>query len=122
MKKILIFVSIIFLLFMGVWALFGKSSSEFLRDIKIIVVFLTLIIYVISLVVIAVGEKNVVNHPLAYVVGIAFIAGFISGFLMFKSFVLIALVVSIYVGIVVGLQYKYQTFTNKIYKDKNEKL
>lgn len=118
MKKYLIFASIIFLIFMGIWAMLGKSSSEFLRDIKIIVVFITLIVYIISLVVIAIGEKNVVNHPLAYAIGIAFIAGFVSGFLMFKNFFLISLTMGIYVGVVVFLQYRYKTFTNKIYKDK----
>ena len=118
MKKYLVFASIVFLIFIGIWAMLGKSSSEFLRDIKIIVVFITLIVYIISLAVIALGEKNVVSHPLAYAVGIAFIAGFVSGFLMFKNFFLISFIIGVYVGIVVFLQYRYQTFTNKIYKDK----
>lgn len=118
MKKYLVFASIVFLIFIGIWAMLGKSSSEFLRDIKIIVVFITLIVYIISLAVIAIGEKNVVSHPLAYAVGIAFIAGFVNGFLMFKNFFLISFIISIYVGIVVFLQYRYQTFTNKIYKYK----
>lgn len=69
MKKYLIFVSIIFLIFIGIWAMLGKSSSEFLRDIKIIVVFITLIVYIISLAVIAIGEKNVVSHPLPMLLG-----------------------------------------------------
>lgn len=118
MKKYLVFTSIIFLIFIGIWAMLGKSSDEFLKDIKIIAIFFTLIIYVISLVFITIEEKNIVNYPLTYAVGIAFIAGFVSGFLMFKNFFLISFVIGIYVGVVVFLQYRYQAFTNKIYKDK----
>lgn len=118
MKKNLLIISIVFLIFMGVWALFGKSSNEFLRDVKLIVLFLVFIFYIISLVVISIGEKDVVKHPFAFALGVSFIVGFINGFLIFKNAILIFLTMLVFAGIVVFLQYKFQTFTNKVYKNK----
>ncbi|NLK66820.1 MAG: hypothetical protein GX282_05020 [Campylobacteraceae bacterium] len=117
MKKNLLIISVLFLVFMAVWTLFGKSSSEFLRDVKIIVLGLILVVYIISLVVIGIGEKNVVKHPFAVALGISFVVGFINGSLIFKNTILIFLTMLVFAGLVVFLQYKFETFTNKKYKN-----
>ncbi|CZE49210.1 hypothetical protein [Campylobacter geochelonis] len=117
MKKILLFISLGFLIFISIWALFGKSSSEFLRDVKIILFFVILLAYIISLVVIAIGEKDVVKQPFLYALGVAVLAGISSGLLVSKSWFLVLLVAGVYVAVVLYLQLNSKTFSNKTYED-----
>lgn len=118
MRKKLLITSVAFLTFLGGWALLGGiGNGEILRDIKIIILFLILIAHIISVVVISIGEKDIVNEPFATVVGISFVTGFLVGFLVFKSAILIFLVMMFFVFVVAILQYKYKTFSNKIYKN-----
>lgn len=113
MKKILLLILALILLFGGIFLL---SNEALRKDLKIISFLVLLVTYVVSLIVIAFGEKDVVREPLMSAMLIALVAGFMSGFLISKSWYIVGFIIAIYVGLVVALQLKFQTFSNKIYK------
>ncbi|PSM51841.1 putative membrane protein [Campylobacter blaseri] len=117
MRKTLLFLSVCFIVFIGIWAIFGKSSNEFIRDIKIIIFGLILIVNIISLIVIAIGEKDVVKYPVLAAFGTSLGSGFISGFLIFDRWILVFVFTILYSLPIFILQYKKKTFSNKIYKN-----
>ncbi|QKF64442.1 hypothetical protein [Campylobacter corcagiensis] len=117
MRKILLLILALVLLFGGIFIL---SNEAIRKDLKIISFLVLLIVYIISLVVIAIGEKDVVKEPLMSAMLIALVAGFMSGFFISSKWYIVGFVISLYVGLVVALQVKFQTFSNKTYKIKSD--
>lgn len=113
MRKIILLILALVLLFGGIFIL---SNEGIRRDLKLISFFIILVSYVVSLIVIAIGEKDVIKEPLMSAMLIAVVAGFMSGFFISSKWYMVGFIMSLYVGVVVALQIKFQTFSNKKYK------
>lgn len=113
MRKIILLILALVLLFGGIFIL---SNEGIRRDLKLISFLIILVSYVVSLIVIAIGEKDVIKEPLMSAMLIAVVAGFMSGFFISSKWYMVGFIMSLYVGVVVALQIKFQTFSNKKYK------
>lgn len=113
MRKIILLILALVLLFGGIFIL---SNEGIRRDLKLISFLIILVSYVVSLIVIAIGEKDVIKEPLMSAMLIAVVAGFMGGFFISSKWYMVGFIMSLYVGVVVALQIKFQTFSNKKYK------
>ncbi|MDA3079714.1 MULTISPECIES: hypothetical protein [unclassified Campylobacter] len=112
MRKIILWLLVIFAIFGFALLILANVNPNLFREIKLLLGIITTAIFVILIVILAIFEKKVVRFPFLSAVFVALIAGLIDGILLFKNRYYIGLSAILFVAFVIYLQIKHKKFTN----------
>ena len=112
MKKIILWLLVIFAIFGFALMILANVNPNLFREIKLLLGIITTAIFVILIVILAIFEKKFVRFPFLSAVFVALIAGLIDGILLFKNRYYIGLSEILFVVFVIYLQIKHKKFTN----------
>ncbi|MBR2156755.1 MAG: hypothetical protein IJ923_01625 [Campylobacter sp.] len=112
MRKIILWLLVIFAIFGFALLILANVNPNLFREIKLVLGIITTAIFVILIVILAIFEKKVARFPFLSAVFVALIAGLIDGILLFKNRYYIGLSAILFVAFVIYLQIKHKKFTN----------
>ena len=112
MKKIIVWLLVIFAIFGGALLIIANVNPNLFREIKLLIGLVVSGIFAVLIIILAVFEKKVARFPFLYAVLSALIAGLVDGILVFKNRYYIGLTVILFIAFVIYLQLRHQKFTN----------
>ena len=112
MRKIILWLLVIFAIFGFALLILVNVNPNLFREIKLLLGIITTAVFVILIVILAIFEKKVARFPFLSAVFVALIAGLIDGILLFKNRYYIGLSAILFVAFVIYLQIKHKKFTN----------
>ena len=110
MRKIILWLLVIFAIFGFALLILANVNPNLFREIKLLLGIITTAIFVILIVILAIFEKKVARFPFLSAVFVALIAGLIDGILLFKNRYYIGLSAILFVAFVIYLQIKHKKF------------